>query len=37
MAEEVLRTENLVKRFGGFAAVAGVSITFYEGEEVIPT
>jgi ABC-type branched-subunit amino acid transport system ATPase component len=34
MAEEVLRTENLVKRFGGFTAVAGVSITFYEGERI---
>jgi ABC-type branched-subunit amino acid transport system ATPase component len=34
MAKEVLRTENLVKRFGGFTAVAGVSITFYEGERV---
>jgi ABC-type branched-subunit amino acid transport system ATPase component len=34
MAKEVLRTENLVKRFGGFTAVAGVSITFYQGERV---
>ena len=34
MAKEVLRTENLVKRFGGFTAVAGVSITFCEGERV---
>jgi len=34
LAKEVLRTENLVKRFGSFTAVAGVSITFYEGERV---
>ncbi len=34
MAEEVLRTENVVKRFGSFTAVAGVSLTFYEGERV---
>jgi ABC-type branched-subunit amino acid transport system ATPase component len=34
MAKEVLRTENLVKRFGDFTAVAGVSITLYEGERV---
>ncbi len=34
MAKEVLRIENVVKRFGNFTAVAGVSLSFYEGERV---
>ncbi len=34
MAKEILKIENVVKRFGNFTAVAGVSLSFYEGERV---